>query len=80
MTANTNKLASIIRGHRKKAGLTQKELADLAGLGKTVIFDIEKGKDTVQFCSLLKVLKALNIKLKVESRLMETGEIINEES
>lgn len=38
-------MASIIRGHRKKAGLTQKELADLAGLGKTVIFDIEKGKD-----------------------------------
>jgi y4mF family transcriptional regulator len=74
------KLSDIIKFHRKKAGLTQKELADLSGLGKTVIFDIEKGKETVQFNSLLKVLKALNIKLKIESRLMEREEIINEES
>lgn len=74
------KLSDIIKFHRKKAGLTQKELADLSGLGKTVIFDIEKGKETVQFNSLLKVLKVLNIKLKIESRLMEREEIINEES
>jgi len=75
-----NKLGQIVKNHRKKTGLTQKLLADLAGLGKTAIFDIEKGKDTVQFSSLLKVLKTLNIKLKIESRLMETEEIINEES
>lgn len=74
------KLSDIIKFHRKKAGLTQKKLADLSGLGKTVIFDIEKGKETVQFNSLLKVLKVLNIKLKIESRLMEREEIINEES
>lgn len=80
MAVKTNELAFIIRDHRKKAGLTQKALADIAGLGKTVIFDIEKGKDTVQFSSLLKVLKALNIKLKIESRLMEREVIINEES
>lgn len=75
-----NKLANIIREHRKKAKLTQKQLADLAGLGKTVIFDIEKGKETIQFNSLLKVLNVLNIKLKVESRLMENEEVLNEES
>jgi len=75
-----NKLADIIKYHRKKAGLTQKELADLSGLGKTVIFDMEKGKETVQFNSLLKVLKALNIKLKFESRLIDGDQIVNEES
>lgn len=75
-----DRLGNIIKAHRKKAGLTQKELADIAGVGKTVIFDIEKGKETVQFNSLLKVLKALTIKLRVESRLMEAEEIINEES
>lgn len=74
------KLSDIIKFHRKKAGLTQKELADLSGLGKTVIFDIEKGKETVQFNSLLKVLKALNIKLKIESRLIDGDQAINEES
>ena len=75
-----NKLASIIKTHRKKAGLTQRDLADLAGLGKTVIFDIEKGKETIQLSSLLKVLDALNIILKIDSRLMEKEEIINEKS
>ena len=73
------KLGNIIRIHRKKAKLTQKQLADFAGLGKTVIFDIEKGKETVQFSSLLKVLNVLNIKLKIKSRLMEKEEVINEE-
>ncbi|MDZ7766349.1 MAG: type II toxin-antitoxin system Y4mF family antitoxin [Melioribacteraceae bacterium] len=75
-----NKLSKIVRAHRKKAGLTQKQLADLAGLGKTVIFDIEKGKETVQFNSLLKVLNALNISLKAKSRLMENEVTISEKS
>lgn len=75
-----NKLAELIKNHRKKAGLTQKELADLADLGKTVIFDIENGKETVQFNSLIKVLNALNISLNVRSRLMENEVTINEKS
>lgn len=80
MAVKTNELANIIKEHRKKAGLSQKELADLAGVGKTVIFDIEKGKQTVKLNSLMKVLKTLNIHLKVESRLMDGEEVINEES
>nr|MBF0222882.1 helix-turn-helix transcriptional regulator [Desulfobulbaceae bacterium] len=60
----------IIRKHRQKTGLSIKELADLAGLGKTVIFDIEHGKDTVRFSSLKKVLHALNISVLLESPLM----------
>lgn len=64
-----NEFAKIIKSHRKKAGLSQKALADIAGVGKTVVFDIEQGKETVQFNSLLKILSALNIKLKIESPL-----------
>jgi len=60
-------LPEIIRYHRKKSGLSQKELADLAGVGKTVIFDIEKGKTTIQWSTLEKVLIVLNIKIKFES-------------
>jgi len=75
-----NALAKLIKLHRKKAGLTQKQLADLASLGKTVIFDIEKGKETIQFRSLLLVLNVLNLKLKVESSLLQKSEVINEES
>lgn len=65
-------LGKIIRYHRKKAGVTQVELADLAGVGKTVVFDIEHGKESVQFNSLLKILKALNISMQFHSSLMKS--------
>ena len=66
-----NNISQIIKFHRKKSGLTQKELADLAGVGKTVIFDIEKGKESIQFSTLQKVLIVLNVKIKFEGPLME---------
>jgi y4mF family transcriptional regulator len=65
------KISNIIQFHRKKSGLTQLQLAQLAGVGKTVIFDIEKGKETVQWNTLLKVLKVLNINVVFESQLMK---------
>lgn len=63
-------LASIIRQHRKIAGLSQLQLAELAGVGKTVVFDLEKGKETVQLDTLRKILIALNIKVKLTSPVM----------
>ena len=65
------KLPAAIRFHRKKSGLTQKDLARLAGLGKAVIFDIEKGKKTVQLDTLIKVLTILNIKMNFSSSIMD---------
>lgn len=62
-------LGTFIKDHRKKAGLTQLELADLAGIGKTTVFDIEKNKETVRFNNLLAVLQVLNIKLEFKSPL-----------
>jgi DNA-binding XRE family transcriptional regulator len=63
-------LSEIVIFHREKSGLTRNQLADLAGVGKTVIFDIEKGKETIRFSTLQKVLKALNIKINFTSPLM----------
>lgn len=54
-------IAKTILYHRKRSGLSQEALAKLAGVGKTVVFDIEKGKETVQLNSLLKILSVLNI-------------------
>lgn len=67
---NIQSIADIIKYHRIKAGLSQKELADIADVGKTVVFDIEKGKETVQFKSINNILKALNISILLESPLM----------
>jgi HTH-type transcriptional regulator/antitoxin HipB len=46
-------------------------LAKVAGVGKTVIFDIEHGKESVQFDTLKKVLEALNIRFVFQSPLIE---------
>ena len=45
-------LGALIKDHRKKARLTQLELANLAGVGKTTVFDIEKNKETVRLNNL----------------------------
>lgn len=65
---------ALIRCHRKKSNLTQKQLADLAGVGKTVVFDIEHGKETVRFDTLQKVCSALNISIRLDSPVMEQCE------
>ncbi|HEX3717769.1 MAG TPA: helix-turn-helix domain-containing protein [Verrucomicrobiae bacterium] len=60
-------LKTIIREHRRLSGLSQSELARLAGVGKTAIFDIEHGKESVQFDTLKRVLAALNITFVLQS-------------
>ena len=64
-------LKSIIRHHRRLSSLTRVELARLAGVGKTVIFDIEHGKETVQLDTLRKVLAALNIRMVFQSPVLD---------
>ena len=71
------KISDIVLFHRRKSGLSRNQLADLAGVGKTIIYDIEKGKETIRFSTLQKVLKALNIKITFTSPLMEA---LNEKS
>ena len=66
---NDLNLGAFIKDHRKKAGLTQLQLADLAGIGKTTVFDIEKNKETVRFNNILAVLQVLNIKIEFKSPL-----------
>ena len=63
-------LASLIRKHRKAAGLSQLQLAELAGVGKTAVFDLEKGKATIQLDTLRKILTVLNIKVQLISPFM----------
>ncbi|MDG2430866.1 type II toxin-antitoxin system Y4mF family antitoxin [Flavobacterium sp.] len=62
-------LGTLVKDHRKEAGLSQLELANLAGVGKTTVFDIEKNKETVRFNNLLAVLHVLNIKIEFISPL-----------
>ncbi len=63
-------LGRVIRFHRKKAKLTQLELAKLAGIGKTAVFDLEKGNPNAQLSTLLSVLHVLNLHLSLEGPIM----------
>lgn len=73
MTVN-NELHEIILFHRKRAKLSRNELAELAGVGKTVIYDLEKGKRTIKWSTIITVLGALNINIKFHSPLMDEYE------
>jgi HTH-type transcriptional regulator / antitoxin HipB len=68
-TASLPNLGRIVRYHRKTAKLTQDNLARLAGVGTTVVREIEKGKRTVRLTTLLRVTDALSIRLEWRSPL-----------
>ncbi len=67
-------LASLVREHRKQSGLTRIELAELASVGKTVVYDLEHGKKTVRLDTLVKILKVLNITLECKGPFTHTTE------
>jgi HTH-type transcriptional regulator/antitoxin HipB len=67
---NSPEIGAVIRYHRRRSGLSQSELAALAGIGKTSVFDIENGKQTVRLATLVAALRALNIALTLTSPLM----------
>lgn len=71
----SQELADVIRMHRKAAKLSRTQLSEMAGVGKTVIYDIEKGKETVQLNTLRKILKVLNIKIVLTSPYMDNLQI-----
>ena len=68
---DNDKIAQMLKFHRKKAGLSWNALAELAGVGKTVVFDLENGKTTVQLTNFQKVLNVLNIQYRFESAFMK---------
>ena len=67
-------IGAMVRFHRNKAGLTLIQLARRAGVGKTVMFDIENNKHSIQSHILWKVFKALKIKVVYVSPLMKQYE------
>ena len=69
-----DEVGNIIRFHRKKSGLTQAELARLAGIGKAAVYDLEHRTKSTRIDTLQKVLTVLNITIKLDSPIMQTYE------
>lgn len=55
-------IGELVKNTRKTMGVTQKDLALIAGTGLRFIIDLEKGKPTCQLGKVLTVLHTLGIK------------------
>ena len=60
-------ICEMLKVERKKANMTQSELAGLADMKKEVISRIENGKVDVQLSTFLRVIEGLGLQLKLVS-------------
>jgi y4mF family transcriptional regulator len=56
-------IAEVVRARRHDLGITQQLTADLAGVSRKAVSEIERGKATVRVDVLSKVLAALGLRL-----------------
>jgi y4mF family transcriptional regulator len=59
------RLGDAIRRRRRKLGLRQQQLADLAEVSVRFVHEIEHGKPTVQLAQVLLVLDALGLRISI---------------
>ena len=55
-------IGSNVKAHRTKLGLSQEELADMAGVHRTYMGAVERAEKNISALSLAKIAKALKIK------------------
>lgn len=61
-------LSSIARERRRRLGLSQQDLADLAGVSARFVHTLEHGKPSVRLDKVLAVLEVLGLDLEVVAR------------
>lgn len=61
-------LADAVRQRRRSLGLTQGEVADLAGVSAKFLIDFERGKPSVRLDKVTDVLRVLGLELRVRIR------------
>lgn len=66
--ANVREIGTAVQAIRKEQGLTQLDVAGLAGLGNRFVVELEKGKETVQMQKALDVLALLGLELVVRRK------------
>ena len=57
-------IGETIRAYRKKAGLTQERLSELADLHPNHIGEIERGETFVSLLALIRIAKALRVRVR----------------
>jgi HTH-type transcriptional regulator/antitoxin HipB len=64
----TEDLGQLVRRAREQKGLTQQEFADLTGVGRRFISELENGKPTIEFGKALKVALGAGISIHGRQR------------
>lgn len=63
-----DRLPAEVRSRRTSLGLTQRDLADMAGVSERFVRFVEQGKPSVQLDSLLAVLDTLGLELRLTTK------------
>jgi HTH-type transcriptional regulator / antitoxin HipB len=71
-------LGNIIQRVRKQRGLTQTELANLAGLRQEMVSKIETGHGSTKLSALYSLFSALGLDMLVENRSAQPGKAIED--
>ncbi|HEY7805415.1 MAG TPA: type II toxin-antitoxin system Y4mF family antitoxin [Orrella sp.] len=67
-TTDCTLIGSLIRHERKRQGLTQEQLAAIAGVGIRFVRELEAGKTTCQLGLALQVMRTLGLSLQINNR------------
>ena len=65
MLKTSQDIGQLIKETRQSQGLTQEQLAGLAGTGRRFIIDLEAGKETCHLGKTLKILAMLGLELTI---------------
>lgn len=65
---DTTSIGSLIRHERKRQGLTQEQLAGIAGVGIRFVRELEAGKTTCQLGLALQVMSTLGLSWQINNR------------
>ena len=66
--SSTRALGKLVRALRKAQGLTQLDVAGLAGLSNRFVIDLERGKETLQTQKVLDVLSLLGLEVTIRKK------------
>ena len=64
-------IGKAIKDRRKKLGVNQQTLADLAGVAVNTVVAIERGEGNPQLATLLTILDTLGLQLDINIKLLE---------
>ena len=64
----TQEIGQALRARRRQLGLTQEDVANVIGVNRRVIGQLERGKGTVQLRIALEAARALGLNIDLQPR------------